>query len=543
MGRAAEEEYEVPTMDEFNELKADLNALEEKSINYVNIVNGTYTTKGCTAVFDKTTQTVKVIGTATGSGGRDVLYNHEKIILPAGDYKFTIIPSVTDIQFCLTSIVTPFPMVINGAGVFTLAQETECYLGINLDNGKTVNATYKFQVEKGVSYTGYKTPFTTRDYEARTISSDIDNIVNSVIVANANMFDKNNTLIKTDTYITTNGYASASGLRVTHPIKVKKNDIIKFIKASAVGQNYYYAYVNTDGSISKTINATANAVTAGYMVITVPYDGYIAVNMGREDVNAFMVCKSNEYPSQYVPYGYSIKEDVSVKASNVLYGKIWYACGDSFTHGDFSGLSDIYDSSVYDPVWGVWKTYPWWIAKRNNMILHNMATNGGTLAVPPSATGTHPFAEEIYNQIGNDADYITIWYGINDCYYDDIGTINDTTSATFYGAWNKVLAYLIEHHPYAKIGIVCSASNPTVGLPFREATRACAKKWGIPYLDQMGDPQIPLMLYGKESDIGLSSEALNLRKNAFIVSETNVHPNVKAHEYESTFIEHWMRSL
>ena len=61
---------------------------------------------------------------------------------------------------------------------------------------------------------------------------------------------------------------------------------------------------------------------------------------------------------------------------NVLEGKKWVACGDSFTHGDFKGgefenWPDDYKSSdrYYDKEWKTWNTYPWWIARRNAMTI------------------------------------------------------------------------------------------------------------------------------------------------------------------------------
>ncbi|MBR5296511.1 MAG: hypothetical protein IKU29_01420, partial [Parabacteroides sp.] len=66
-------------------------------------------------------------------------------------------------------------------------------------------------------------------------------------------------------------------------------------------------------------------------------------------------------------------------SNNILTGKKWVACGDSFTHGDFTGyvdpdgLSGELSHYLYDSVRKVYKTYPYWIAERNNMTLVNEA--------------------------------------------------------------------------------------------------------------------------------------------------------------------------
>lgn len=41
----------------------------------------------------------------------------------------------------------------------------------------------------------------------------------------------------------------------------------------------------------------------------------------------------------------------------------------------------------------------------------------------------------------------------------------------------------------------------------------------------------------------VSSVAQNARNNAFYVSPNNGHPNVKAHQYRSTYIEEWLKTL
>ena len=77
---------------------------------------------------------------------------------------------------------------------------------------------------------------------------------------------------------------------------------------------------------------------------------------------------------------------------------------------------------------------------------------------------------------------------------------------------------------------------------YTDAIRAVARKWGIPYLDIPGDYAVPLMNRVSERD-EVCDLARKLRFDRFSVSENNRHPNARAHEFESTFIEHWLRSL
>ena len=247
----------------------------------------------------------------------------------------------------------------------------------------------------------------------------------------------------------------------------------------------------------------------------------------------------------------SIEESVnSIQGEkfNILSGKKYVACGDSFTEGDFTGYIDQNgksgkESDAYDKEWKMYKTYPYWIAKRNNMTLINEAVSGSTITNSDD-NGKYRFSYQRYKDIPLDADYITFKFGINDSASHQnmpIGTINDTDTTTFYGAWNVVLTYIIQTHPLAKLGILIgnglSGSNDE---QYCEAMRLIAKKYGIPTLDEDLDNQIPLTFRtNKEVDPAIAQ----LRKEQFQVSNTNGHPNLICHQYQSTFIENFLRSL
>lgn len=223
---------------------------------------------------------------------------------------------------------------------------------------------------------------------------------------------------------------------------------------------------------------------------------------------------------------------------NILTNKKWVACGDSFTEGvdgekfadgDFAGKN---------------KVYPFFIGERNNMIIVNEAVSGSSMTYISERHNSWEngcFSVNRYKNIPNDADYITLYFGINDDNYSaPIGSIDDTKNTTFYGAWNTVLEYLITNHPFAKIGIIITNGS---SKKYTDAERAISRKWGIPYLDMEADYQhVPLMQRVTERT-EVCQKALELRKKAFAVSDSNTHPNAKAHEYESTFIENWLRTL
>lgn len=104
---------------------------------------------------------------------------------------------------------------------------------------------------------------------------------------------------------------------------------------------------------------------------------------------------------------------------NILKGKKWTACGDSFTEGDFTGFVDENGLSgknspvIYDGNRGMYKTYPWWIAERNNMELVNEAKCGSKFTNVDNATSGNVFSLR-YKNVPLDSDYITFMFGLNE---------------------------------------------------------------------------------------------------------------------------------
>ena len=229
--------------------------------------------------------------------------------------------------------------------------------------------------------------------------------------------------------------------------------------------------------------------------------------------------KTNTYASNLTPYK-------------------WCVIGDSFTHGYFDeGEEPTIQSGKYA---GQLAVYPFLIGNRNNMNVTSLATNGLRLG------GDNGFVATMLNSIPEDSDYITIALGINDTPSHNntpIGTINDSDYSTFYGAWNVLMNYLFTNFNDKHIGIIV-----TNGIAYsdREYVDACiniAKKWCVPYLNLNYGEQVPTMNRSGKDQSKVEVDALTARNNAFNVSANNTHPNAKAHEYESIFIENWLATI
>lgn len=225
-----------------------------------------------------------------------------------------------------------------------------------------------------------------------------------------------------------------------------------------------------------------------------------------------------------------------------LKGKKWYACGDSFTAGVTGDV--ITENGPYK---GYRACYPYFVGNRTGMDVHNIAVSGSTMTYKSgTSTASNCFSYPStgkYLSIPADADYITLKFGINDdpSHQDmPLGTIDDATNETLYGAWNVVMSYLRNNSPFAKIGIL--VSNGCYDPDYSKAARDIAEKWGVAYLDENFDYKVPLLnrVTGKPN---VSNTAKTIVDTAFRVSADNTHPNAQAHKYESTIVEHFLRSL
>ena len=263
--------------------------------------------------------------------------------------------------------------------------------------------------------------------------------------------------------------------------------------------------------------------------------------------DCYLMVEQGERTS-YVPYtetfelnpALPLTDAMKAELTNGLSGKKYVACGDSFTeYTSIIGESNVKNELTWDSALGVYKTYPWWIAKRNNMVLVNEAVSGSTMTYIDGNHHEFSTANGRYTQIPDDADYITLKFGINDENNQvPIGSIDDAVNTTFYGAWNIVLEYLITNHPYAKIGII--VSNGSLSQELINATVAVAEKWGIAYYNENSN-DVPLL--HRTTGRNASETAKALRLNQFKISNTDTHPNYLAQKFESTMIESFIKRL
>ena len=233
----------------------------------------------------------------------------------------------------------------------------------------------------------------------------------------------------------------------------------------------------------------------------------------------------------------------ALETGNVLYHKKIAFCGDSFTEATNLG------KTLYDNFIGCYKSFGWRIANRNKMKLYHDGISGSTMHVAnkEKPNDKHPFAYERYKNVPVDCDYIILQFGLNESNIADSDTTkgakDSTDTTTMWGSWNTVLGYLIENHPTARIGIIMS--DAWMPQAYYTALKEICEWWGIPLLDLGGDPNVPVMNGGRRAGSGLvlNPKVAELRNATFYNADGDAHPNDKGHEWRSTVIENWIRSL
>ena len=310
-----------------------------------------------------------------------------------------------------------------------------------------------------------------------------------------------------------------------------------------------------------------NTIATAYTYTPVT-DGFIRVSFFANDAAQIEL---GEQATEYEEYMKKlvIEDDIHISETmendvaellpfDVLRGKKWAHCGDSFS--DYTNKT--FSSGIYT---GKYATFPRLIAKRNGMTLEQtFMLSGRTIGYPSDGSFTNsltcPSAACYFQNIPADVDYVTIMLGINDIGHRNgsgttpdgedatgvitLGTIDSFDTSTYYGAFNTVLTWLRTNRPFAHVGIIVTngLGNTTTAAGYKDAQIALAKKYGYPYLDLNGDQHTPAMNRYNNSELATSLYDI-LNTNYGVDSPSNTHPNWQAHEYESTFIEAWLRSL
>ena len=339
-----------------------------------------------------------------------------------------------------------------------------------------------------------------------------------------------------------NGAVSALADASYYEIPVQEGEEYRIVSSQGYAIAVYALYDSSDNFIS------------GYPIGSTTGVNFFAVDVVIPSGITIMRCsgyysRNSTVGALYI-YKKTSKKLKVVTNNDILYGKKWVACGDSFTAGYF----DIYVDSdghkgtmsdAFDKLNGVWKTYPYWVQEKTGIVADWKTCAAGGIDFTNITGATTPFSDNTtrwnYTKIPSDADYVTLAFGLNetDLTAEQIGQAGDTTNETLWGAYDVVIKSILTNNPYTKIGIIIL--DAWMSQSYHDALVEIANYYDIPYLDLKSDAQVPVGINGKFGTH--STDVEEIRTDAFTLTTSNAHPNLKAHKYRSTFIENFLRSL
>ena len=300
----------------------------------------------------------------------------------------------------------------------------------------------------------------------------------------------------------------------------------------------------SDDVVQKLYENVVAPANATELIVNFKYEyGYLTIIQNDAQVlNEDRIVYNGKTLSKYL--------DMLNQKSNILYGKILCCCGDSITYGadmDAEGIVtpeiEAYQWSGYTKKWTKWTAdepaaYGYQIAQRNDMIFYNGGVSGACIQGSGSTSNVPAFSEENgeYTLLPENIDYLTLFFGWNDTAYGSLGTINDTTNASYYGGYNVVLPYLIDKYPYTKIALIVPFGTDA---GHRQAIRQLANKWGVACFDMMqgGTP----LYYGKEDSVGVDEDIVTANRTKY--QANGAHPNYKGHYQIGTMLEQFLRGI
>jgi len=384
------------------------------------------------------------------------------------------------------------------------------------------------------------------------LKAEIEDVADSILLANNADYNFTDVSVTEETgYINKYNAKETSASWKYYEVSVEGNAIYQY-SATKSSAAYGVMVFDKNGVLIKTIPDTISSGTEQLTgIMRVPADAKsIIINSNQASIT--------------LKKAISIKDSGSAN-SNILLGKKLYCGGDSITEavgvGSFGN--------------GYKKSYAGFVAVRNNMTYVSDGIGGSTMGnVTVAGSSRNGFCVSRYQNIPADADYITLWFGWNDyayggmglrdayCYsqygnyYDDltdeqkaevnayknwsqwltayVGTIDSDDDTTWAGAWNKVLAWLLNNRSSARIGVVIAygISNDLANMLI-----SLCEKYGIGYIKAYD----PHEFFSVGHSQGIGSDQATKRKQLYTLD--NTHPNELGYEMMSSSYEQFLRDI
>lgn len=261
-----------------------------------------------------------------------------------------------------------------------------------------------------------------------------------------------------------------------------------------------------------------------------------------KDFSTAMVVKDVEYPSTYIPYGYTVKyskkldreiENIAknINPVTIFDKKVMLFTGDSICYGaNWRPTVEDYSNTGWRKI--IQENYP-------KSITYGYGIGGTTISKRSGRTDS--ILERMTTMFSEhpEADYIIIEGGVNDAYNITdcpIGTISTGYTAelnenTFAGALESIFKYAQTNWIGKKIGYIVTFKVPSAMGQFKfneymDIAKQICEKWSVPYCD----------LYN-ESNLNYYIQEVS---NAY---GGGLHPNEVGYRIITNKIEKWLETL
>lgn len=476
-------------------------------------------------LFNKNTVTMGfylINGVPTSSPGNG--YSDYIPVTAGSSYWITRILTTDGGEFCDDNFNFVQKIVGDGTNILTIPTNVS---NIRLNISPSNSPLETFMVVEGTT-----APETYRDAHIGKINGlhvESDHIDGSILLEQfeeieaLNLFDPS--ARNPDTYVSNTGVvASSTTIDLSRYIKVSEGDVI--------GCNFKYdiqgEFCTSEKNWMKPIVLTETNTGSGWFVEVVPAGAeFIRVNVVKNDLNKFIIRKSNLKPLRYFPYSGISKSFSYIKWR----GKKAAFVGDSITEVNFR--------TKYN--------YHAYVAEINGMIVLNYGLSGTGYAEPYNSS---PAIKDRINTIDSTSDLIVVFAGTNDFGNGDLplGNLTDTDgTVSVTGAIYSTYSQLVNRFPTKKIAIMTplprsdgNSFNPVVkagGFTLEQLVnriKEMAAMFSFPCLDLYHESNLPVW---------------NATANSYYFtapgqqSPDGLHPNDEGHKVIADKVVNWLESL
>lgn len=230
-----------------------------------------------------------------------------------------------------------------------------------------------------------------------------------------------------------------------------------------------------------------------------------------------VIWKNKEKPTVYIPYyKYILDKKINLpsKVNSELNGLTWNVMGDSIS-------STVYASG---------RPYWYHLAQEYGMQIRNYAISGAWIS-----KGGNQTISEAWETMNDEADIITVFAGTNDnLNTNPLGTMEDRTNTTFYGALHVLYSGLINKYPGKKIGII----SIMLRSGYRAGDNSTWDRKNNAILEVAKYYNLPVFKAHEEFNLNAN---IPLIKEKFI--EDGLHPNEDGQKIMARRLKKWLESL